>query len=370
MSATLKLTNPIDCLIAIPDMLGYEPAESLVILPLAERRGRALLRVDLPHPHDDHEAFAAAMVAHLERLRDCTRIVIAVFTNLTLELRPLPAIETVAHLIDAAAYAGIEVVDAICRGGDAWEQYFGPLGGSRWDLRRASASTSTPASSFEEFARIRPRPRKERTAFAEQLGRLDETVFPSDDEALEAWRDLLDAADELGDDGLPTVSLVGAQLTVTAALRSMRLSELLLADAAFGADAAIDLSLVWNALLDEFESAEIDGVVSDRAEFEPIDLDRTEQAIHVLRELIAVLPVAHSAPAYAALSWLEWVRGGASLAHHYSMTALQRDGDHLLGGVVNWLVGNAIVPGWFGAVGCEGGFSEDDFDALLEDHRS
>lgn len=368
MSTTRKLTGPVDCLLAIPEMLGYEPAESLVILPLAERRGRAILRVDLPPPACEPGLFAEAMLGHLARLRDCTRIVIAVFTNLSLEVGPMPAREPVLALIDAAQSAGIEVVDAVCRGGDAWAQYVGPLGGSRWGLR--CASEHAPAANFHEFAQIVPRSRRARTAFAKQLAQLGDGTIPSDEEALEAWRDLLDVAAADGEDELPAVALTTARITVTAALRSMRLSELLLAEAAFGADAAVDLSLVWNALLDDFEASAIDGVLSDRAEFEPIDLDRTAIAILALRDLIALIPDADGANALAALSWLEWVRGGTSLAEHYSALALALDSDQLLGGVVHWLVANAILPGWFGAVGCEGGFRDEDFDALLEGRRS
>jgi Domain of unknown function (DUF4192) len=64
----LKLSSPTDVVIAVPYLLGFQPAESLVLLSLrgARRRVGLTLRVDLPRPADA-AGIVAELIPHLRR---------------------------------------------------------------------------------------------------------------------------------------------------------------------------------------------------------------------------------------------------------------------------------------------------------------
>src|SRR5580698_5545062 len=47
---TLRVRGPVDLIHAVPYLLGFHPARSLVVIGLAEHRVRVTVRLDLPEP--------------------------------------------------------------------------------------------------------------------------------------------------------------------------------------------------------------------------------------------------------------------------------------------------------------------------------
>jgi hypothetical protein len=79
--AVARLTTPAEMVASLPLQLGYQPAESLVVVCCYEPRGRQgmTIRVDLP-AREDEEAFADEVVRRVRQQR-ADRVVVAVYTD-------------------------------------------------------------------------------------------------------------------------------------------------------------------------------------------------------------------------------------------------------------------------------------------------
>lgn len=120
----LKLHYPADVLAAVPFVLGFEPANSLVAISLKGRRQRVGLVMRTDYPSDtDLEVFDLAalnMVAHLQRDEARGVILIAYppeFASSPLE-RPIDA--ALAILEKAAVDSGIQVREALVVADGRW----------------------------------------------------------------------------------------------------------------------------------------------------------------------------------------------------------------------------------------------------------
>jgi hypothetical protein len=115
----LKLRGPADIVAAVPYMVGFEPADSLVVVALRGRRGRVALtmRVDLPPPEWAEEC-AGQLIGHLKRHR-AERAVIAVYP--ASEGPRHPAVRAVSDaLTDRLERARIGIVEAVCVHAGRW----------------------------------------------------------------------------------------------------------------------------------------------------------------------------------------------------------------------------------------------------------
>lgn len=133
-AATLTVRGPDSLPALVPHLVGFHPADSLVLLGLApERRAiRVTMRMDLPHPDDEVvkvvDAWADALAALPQA--GATEAILAVYPGAGddpwrgPEPRDLPH----AHLVDALAAelsdAGILALDAVCVVGDRIRSYW------------------------------------------------------------------------------------------------------------------------------------------------------------------------------------------------------------------------------------------------------
>ncbi|NLT26776.1 MAG: DUF4192 family protein [Microbacteriaceae bacterium] len=362
MRSPRRLRTAADLLTAVPGILGYEPAESLVVLPLAGRYGGAVLRFDLP-PAELHDDFAAGVVEHLLRFDDCDRIAVAAFTDAPLGLDEPPHRPLVDAIAALAADEGIEIACAALRGGDGWCEFRGAEAGT---LDELDAQRPPVAASVEEVGDIDPAADAERERFAAELAArsarpLGVAAFAA---ALHGLLDDRAAAD--ADDALAR----GWRAELVAGLGTPLHLEFALADAAFGERAGLEHATLWQHLERELRGGQHGrlapgGLVTDRANHDPVDLERSAAAIGLLRRLVALAPEPFRPDLYAALGWLEWVRGGATLATRYARECLEREPDHPLAAEVELLCAFAVVPAWIGMTGVGGGLGEHDFERLL-----
>lgn len=364
MTQPRRIRTSLDLLTAVPEMLGYEPHESLVLLPFSDNRGGAIMRLDLPPLDSSPGIFASAVVAQLRRFPDCNRVAVASYTAEPLGLDAPPHRPMIDALADLAALAGITVTCAVVRAGDGWCDYRGEGAGTLEELEQFAASRPAVAPSLESTGDIAPADDAARGRFARALRGAHRRGASGLAGFVEAWGALIDGADG---EAAPDEE----RAAVVAGLVTPLNLEYLLADAAFGCETGLEHALVWQHVARELaaigdESHEPGGLVTERAHIEPVDLDRSKRAIALLRELVALAPRTAHAELYAVLGWLEWARGGATLATRYARESLQLDSDQPLAGEVEVMCAFGVAPAWIGLLGVGGGFVEDDYARLLE----
>jgi len=115
----LKLRGPGDLAEAIPHLLGFHPAASLVVVGLRAPRDRvcATLRADLAGPSTDRQL--AGQLADLLARQGATKAFTAVYDDEPIG-RGLPRRRLVREVERALAARGVEAVDAVLVQGGRW----------------------------------------------------------------------------------------------------------------------------------------------------------------------------------------------------------------------------------------------------------
>jgi hypothetical protein len=119
MSQTIaRLTSPAQLVAALPHWLGFQPAESLVVLCLHEPRGRLGLTMRYDLPARQHEPELVAEVLVRVRHERATRVALVVLTE-----DPAPRVR--GDLVDAlvAGVAPLPVTDGVLVRGDRFWSY-------------------------------------------------------------------------------------------------------------------------------------------------------------------------------------------------------------------------------------------------------
>lgn len=392
------LRTPTDILTAIPDLCGFMPVESLVVLPLNEQFGGAVLRIDLPTSDFTPEEYAAAVLEHLLRFGDLTRAVVAVFTHASIGFGTPPHTPVISAFEELCELRGVEIVTSLLHARDGWCEYFGTRSGT---LQALHGSNHAPGVEHRQSLTIRSASAPEREQMGELLELVDQLMprlHPL--ELLDTWEEL-ERFDYGWDDGERELRLA----VVTAGMQSPALLGLLLHHIAFGAEgvagllmvhlhhsataAGIDLDscnhaeeLMQRWLENGFEyfadsSDQVEGsshwraasefalAATDRADIEPVDLDRCTRAVSTLRDLISRLPRERTGDAYAVLAWLSWAMGHMTAAEHYATKSLGIDRQHEVAHQVVELCARGNVAGWIGSTGCTGGIRDADLRQLL-----
>ncbi|MGB9378030.1 MAG: DUF4192 domain-containing protein [Mycobacteriales bacterium] len=122
----LRLSSPADLVEAVPYLLGYHPADSLVGLALRGPRRRVVfsMRMDLPEPGDDQGAGCAAeaAAAYLARARG-EQAVLVVYDDTPHTADGLTRRELVEQTAEALQQHGIGLLDAVHVAGGQWWSY-------------------------------------------------------------------------------------------------------------------------------------------------------------------------------------------------------------------------------------------------------
>ncbi|KAB1643587.1 DUF4192 family protein [Gulosibacter chungangensis] len=360
MNQTKRIRSALDILNTVPEMVGYLPQNSLVILPLTNGHGRACIRMDLPARESSVgvEEYTLHVLRQVMQLPDANEVFLVVYSDANIEDSNVPFADLQYAVCEGLDHFGIRIKGVLTRAANGWSSLDGGHSGPLEELQSA-AQARVPAS-FEEFAAIAPANEiaQDNLAFALQQFELLglELDLPT---AIFAWEKMLAFRTQLEPE-----SLLANQAILAATLREDLLTECLLAHAAYGTDVSEELERVWRAL-DADEEQEVDGLITDRLETEPVDLPRVTEGIALLRELIGAFPESELANGYAALAWLEWARGSSSLASHFARGALTRDQSHPLALAVSLAADGGVSPGWIRQVGVTGGFTEEDFEELL-----
>jgi hypothetical protein len=142
MTTIVKTTHAKDFLALVPQLVGFQPSESIVFVAFRGSRTCAAVRFDLPDDSSEqhHRRVATSLVGMLSKLPGVDGVVPVVYTE-----RPYlgdsggdgaagaPAAEPgpphrrfLGAVIERFRFSGYRVRDALCVAGDAWGSYLDP----------------------------------------------------------------------------------------------------------------------------------------------------------------------------------------------------------------------------------------------------
>lgn len=125
--ATPKITlkSPASVVAAVPNILGFRPQRSVVVLFLGASGRQVVLtvRIDLPDPDTDMTEWVEA-VAGAGRFSQATHAIIVMVDDVTAAHAPdLPHVELVAAVERDLESRGLQLLDAVLVGTDSWWSY-------------------------------------------------------------------------------------------------------------------------------------------------------------------------------------------------------------------------------------------------------
>ncbi|WP_125106063.1 MULTISPECIES: DUF4192 family protein [Gulosibacter] len=347
MTSPRILTSIHEVLRTIPEVLGFTPTESLVVIPFSGGPSSAMIRVDLPQPAgDDAEHFSHAVLEHVLRLGDVERVFFAVFTSKAHAGEIAPYTIELETLARQSRRLGLHIVGGACVAGDAWSEYWGARGGPRDEV--VSALAPVIPADVSEATEIASAPEEARSRVEELLAEHARLAEITDDEVLCAWNLYLDGARWLDPEYEPILVAL-----VSRGLRRLRTLELIVANGALGSEICERVEAIWLDLAENMPEAELTGLTEVFADFIPADLARVDRAISALRSIASHVSEREARGALAALAWLTCLAGRASIASEYARRAL-RAGHHALAAQVLERIDQGYVPGWVVGSGCAG----------------
>lgn len=366
MPTTVKAADAAQFLSLVPRLLGYTPARSLVVVPMAGHRSVGAMRVDLP-PGDDLdtvERLASSIVGMVCRIGGAEAFVAVAYTDESAAVG-LPH----ARLIDAlgrlAEAGGLAFVDALVVAADGWGSHFDsdhPPGGRPLAALETTPPLDLPAAVGDQAtgATLPPHRAAERRVVGAAVQSLRTSLevlcgIPSDS-ARVARVDpaALEAACELDD--LPRLFEralrwdAAALPPMRAALLAWCLARPALRDIALvqwatdvvGGEDALEAQRRWEDGADY--PADLASVMW--GEGPRPDPDRLETAVELARHIAALAPKRLRAGALATCAWLSWALGRSTHAERYALLAMEIEPDHGLSDIVQSFVTAGHLPDW------------------------
>jgi hypothetical protein len=353
MPERIVATDTLDLLSHVPELIGFEPERSLVLITMSGSTTCGTFRVDLPdRPARDKRGrppkgvalaeYAATVVGMACRVRRADAVVPIVFTDDSCA-GGTPHAELFAELRTAAVSAGFTVRDALFVASDGWG-HEGEAARPRdeldaaWRLRRLDPDClpvhDPPAREAElpevDAAEI------ERTRSALDALRLEkrmpDPIWFAEFSA--GWRtsavgpaSAALTARVFDDPSSRDVVLFTWMWGRTTGRRAWRFREQC-ATGAPVADEEIAMALVG---LGRMPRPSAQGA---------------RRGIELVRHVAARLPAAERAPCLASLAWLNWALGRGSVAGEYVRAAHEADPGYPFAGLVETLLDAGALPEW------------------------
>jgi hypothetical protein len=361
MTEIVTAAGPADLLKLVPRLVGFKPAESLVLVAFTGRRTGAAMRFDLPATDDPHvlDGIAAHLVGMLCRVEGVDGLVPVVYTAASLATAPVVLLDLLAAHADAA---GLTVKDALCVAGDGWARMpdgaphpLSELGPDSPDLLDPAAELRLPEVSDAA-----------RTRFAEQLAAW-RTREAGPGGSIHGFRPGAGLAGRSFSRGEPFVLRAAFGLDAGALLEGM-LAEHTAGDdpcpclAALAAFAEVPdlaghllLHIAWGPAFGERvrrswlerdeEDAEAEAALNGGEVARP-SVPRIEAGIRAVKAAMAHLGPDARGPLAACAAWLEWALGRGSLAGAFLDTALALKEPSAFALVLGLRLQRGVLPEW------------------------
>lgn len=360
MTQTIRARGAADFLALVPHLAGYQPRDSLVLVPFRGTSSIGLLRMDLPNANAS--SFAATALGFLVRMPDADGLAIIVYADEP--AAGVPHGELVAALEARADACGLRVGDALGVMRDGWFRYEadGPV-----EIRALSelGSLDLPPVEGDQAADVRLGLAGDlsRAAVASALRDIEDAleavcggghgsrggVAGVDPRALEAIESLDDSG-RLWEEALTWVGLGGtSQPPYRAALMLWTLARPGLRDVALvqwchgvaaGQD-AMSAQLRWEA-----GEPYPEGPLFLAGQGPRPDAERLRAARDVAVSLASLATGRHRAAALAVAGWLSWAMGASTPADVYARAALDIAPALGLAEIVRDLACGGRLPEW------------------------
>ncbi|MFB8386470.1 DUF4192 family protein [Microbacterium sp. NPDC055910] len=329
-----KATQPGDFLAAVPPMLGYQPTDSVVVIPFDGPRTIGAMRFDLPSVENAvHLATVAAGLVC--RVENATGLAVIVYGERA-------EAEAVAEAITQTAdECGLSMI----------ERFY--VTGAGWGLIGDDAVSPMPEVPEHLAAMV--------TAADQHAG----AVLPEADEALA--REVAEALP--GDLGIrlamldvdpldlfeQSLSWDGSDLkaqsaaTMITLLNRPSLRDVAVVQWAHGfaaGESALDAQIAWENGVDYPKHL----AMVMWGEGPRPDADRLSAALTACRHLAALAPESEQVGPLAVAAWLSWALGRSTHADAYSLRALAIDPEHGLSQIVGTFVAAGHLPDFSFAV--------------------
>jgi hypothetical protein len=369
MTTIVKAADAAQFLTLVPRLVGFQPRQSIVMVPFARSRSLGAMRFDLPEPDVDVDRIAATFVGMACRVASVEAIAVVVYTDVDGEEAPphRRLVEAIGH---RAVDCGLLVTDALYVSAGVWGRYDDrdvtcsarPLAeiaseeqtGSASDQRAGAVLPSVDLAQKErvgraldavaEAVRLVCGPGESASESDPPLVDADGRVDPSALSAMCALDDLPALfEDALGWDAAAPAPFDIALLLWCLARPSLRDIALVqwCGDLDDG-EAALDAQLRWEDG-EEYPSALAmrmwgEGAVPDPA--------RLSAALTLCRRAAASAPRRRRTGALATCAWLAWALGRSTHAEAYADEAAGIEPEHRLAEIVRSFVAAGHLPDW------------------------
>lgn len=375
MTHVLKAASPQDFLALVPELAGYHPRRSLVLVAFSGSRSCGVLRFDLPCGTVAPDAFATTAVGVLCKLQTADAVVPIVYTDERFgRASALPHSALLAEVVERARRAGFLVRSALVLAADGWGSLLDshhPEGGrSRREirLRTRSGVTGRRIGAVDDDAVLPVVSGPVRERVAQALAQLDGSaalrgIVGAETDSPHAIVHYFESAlrnfcaptsprrarTENTDDrsaeparGLPDE--LAAQLI--SFLCSPTLRDAALIQWAFGA--SLGETVLVEGIRPLFEEVPRTSAAADLlwGEGPRPDPDRIAAATGLLAQLAARAPRSDRPPLLTMLAWLSWAIGRSTVAGKFIDLALEIDPGYVLADIVHGMLAAGHLPEW------------------------
>ncbi len=360
MTTIIRATDSAEFLSLIPQIAGFTPRRSLVLMPFHGKRTHGALRVDLPGPEVDPVQVADSMCGLVEQIGGVDAVAIVVYTDDVAQSTPdgllLPHLALADVLATTLHDEGFHIVESLCVTASGWGDYFDdaprlrplssiPQPPEVIGVGDVSGDQLTgailPSSDLVERERVGRALRDLGAVLAGESAGADPGVILMAASTLEDlpcfFEDLLDHPDDL--DPLESAALLWCLNRPT--LRDAALVQWA-TDIDGGAE-ALEAQLAFSG-----SGTPVPDAVGETflGQGPRPDADRLGCALTIVRHAASRAPRGAKPGALTAAAWLSWALGRSSHAGAYVDQVLEIDPQHSMAALLNTMLGAAILPQW------------------------
>lgn len=340
MTTTIKAGGVAQFVGMIPAMLGYQPTDSVVLIPFQGNKTIGAMRFDTGPAFESPEEVAATMLGHVLRIEGIERVAALVYTS-SAHLATLPLLAAINH---RAVQTGVKVVDLIYVAADGWGSTLvdtepHPLSEIDGSLVPAEMTVQAGVLAGTELPDVPENTIEiaERAIANIPAELLFASMIVAEPRTPQGWYERLLITE-------PSEAHAMSWPILAAAAERPSLRDIFLVQAVAGESAghtAEDAQSDWES--GEEYPAELAMIMwGEGAQPDPA---RLTAALERYRWAAAAVPSV-SAGSLSMCAWISWALGRSSHAEHYATRALEVDPEHGLSEIVLSFIRAGHLPAW------------------------
>lgn len=393
----VKAKGPQDLLALVPQLSGFVPENSVILVAFKGSRTCGALRFNLPDPGISEAVYkkiATTIVGILCRLPGVDSVVPVIYTDDRFDASAgLPHQRFAARLLSRIESSGFVLTDALCVGSDGWGSFLDPDCPDAGRPLSAIHQSPVNAVLVDEPAQIGrllsladlpPVDRAAKERFGRTYRRYLAAVHVPDDAIalIDTLTDLLDPVElaELALEWDPDDLVVDEAAALLLLVQSPANRDQMMLQFAFGKEQGIE-SYILNqhyAAIQRSTGQSMDDIVRDELEQhaatadlsadqadgespsnhglgsdlilgmtdERPDPERIERALTLLKRIVALAPKAARPAPLCILAWLSWALGRGSVGGIFLDRALAIDPGYGMALLLNTVLSSGHLPEW------------------------